>query len=113
MKKQVSKDKLKNKKNISKEMYEAVPDDIKIAFGKFYLFSLIYIIFFLGLYPFVLIKYISDFSCGLIVGFLTVFYIYMILDTKKKVKKFISTYFYILIFLVLLSISFSIVKYFI
>ena len=90
-----------------------IPDEIKVAFGKFYFFSLLYIIFFLGVYPFILMNHISDFSCGLIIGFLTVFYVYMILDTKKKVKKFVSTYYYVLIFIVLLSISFSVVKYFI
>lgn len=111
MKKQVSKKNTKT--NISKEMYKAVPDEIKIAFGKFYLFSLIYIVFFLGIYPFLLMKHISDFSSGLIIGFLTVFYFYIIRDTKKKVKTFISTYYYILMFIVFLSISFSIVKYFI
>ena len=109
MKKQIN----KKKKDISKEMYKAIPDEIKVAFGKFYFFSLLYIIFFLGVYPFILINHISDFSCGLIIGFLTVFYVYMILDTKKKVKKFVSTYYYVLIFIVLLSISFSVVKYFI
>lgn len=109
MKKQIN----KKKKDISKEMYKAIPDEIKVAFGKFYFFSLLYIIFFLGVYPFILIKHISDFSCGLIIGFFTIFYVYMILDTKKKVKKFVSTYYYVLIFIVLLSISFSVVKYFI
>ncbi len=113
MKKQVSKDKIKSKKNISKEMYKAVPDEIKVAFGKFYLFSLVYIVFFSIIYPFLLIKYMSDFTCGLVVGFLTVFYIYIIRDTKRKVKTFSSTFYYLLILGVFLSISFSIVKYFI
>ncbi len=105
--------KKRNDKKINKEMYKAVPDEIKIAFGKFYLFSIIYIVFFLGLYPFWLINYLNDFVCGLIVGFLTVFYIYMIMDTKRKVKTFISTFYYLLILIVFLAISFSVVKYFI
>ena len=46
MKKQVSKKVKKEKRNISKEMYKAVPDDIKVVFGKFYTYSYIYLIFF-------------------------------------------------------------------
>ena len=109
MKKQVS----KKKSSISKEMYKAVPDEVKVAFGKFYVFSLVYIVFFLGIYPFLLINFMSDFSLGLIVGLLTVFYVYIITDTKRKVKTFVSTYYYLLIFIVFLAISFSVVKYFI
>lgn len=113
MKKQVNKSKKRSKKNISKEMYNAVPDEIKVAFGKFYLFSLVYIGFFLIIYPFLLIKWMSDFTCGLVLGFLTIFYIYIIRDTKRKVKTFSSTFYYLLILGVFLSISFSLVKYFI
>lgn len=110
MKKQVNKS---NKKSISKEMYNAVPDEIKVSFGKFYLFSLVYIVFFFVIYPFLLINWINDFTCGLVIAFLTIFYIYIIRDTKRKVKTFSSTFYYLLILGVFLSISFSIVKYFI
>lgn len=110
MKKQVNK---KNKKNISKEMYKAVPEDVKIAFGKFYVFSFIYLIFFLLLYPFLLIKTLSDFCLGIVFGFLLIFYIYIIRDTRKKIKTFSSNLYYFLIVCVFLSMSFSIIKYFI
>lgn len=103
----------KGKKNISKEMYDAVPNEVKVAFGKFYLFSLIYLIFFFGIYPFLIIGNINDFVSGLVFGFLVVFYIYMIVDTRKRTKTFASTYYYLLIFLVMLAMSFSIVKFFI
>ncbi len=104
----------KKVKNISrKEMYEEVPNDIKVIYGKFYFYSLIYLIFFLVLFPFVLASRISMFSSGLIVGMLGVFFIYMIVDVIKKSKTYRSIYFYVLILLVVLSISFSIVKLFI
>ena len=50
MKKQVSNKKNKKNNNIGKEMYKAVPDDIKVVFGKFYIYSFIYLIFFLIYY---------------------------------------------------------------
>lgn len=105
--------KKQNKKRTCKEMYKAVPDDVKIAFGKFYVFSFIYLLFFLIIYPFFLINYLNDFFSGIIFGFLVVFFIYMIKDTKVKAKTFASSFYYLLILCVFLAISFSIVKYFI
>ena len=113
MKKQVIKKNKKEKKNIGREMYKAVPDDIKVIFGKFYTYSFIYLIFFSFIYPFVLLGRINDFVAGLVVGFLFVFYIYMIIDAKKKVKTFSSWLFSVLIILVFLSMIFSVIKFFI
>ena len=93
-------------------MYKSVPDVVKVAFGKFYLFSLIYIVFFLIVYPFFLIDTINEFFSGLIFGFLTIFYIYMIRDTRKRVKNYSSTFYYLLLAIVFISISFSVVKFF-
>ena len=106
--------KRKNKnKQISKEMYKGVPDDVKIAFGKFYLFSCLYILFFVVIYPFLLMNHLSDFSNGLVIGFFSIFYLYILRDTKNRIKSFVSNFYYILMFFVIVSISFSIVKYFI
>ena len=113
MKKQVIKKVKKEKRNIGKEMYKAVPDDIKVVFGKFYTYSYIYLIFFSFIYPFILLGRINDFIAGLVVGFLFVFYIYMIIDAKKKIKTFSSWMFSILIILVFLSMIFSVIKFFI
>ena len=113
MMKQVSKKVKNKKKNIGKDMYNAVPDDIKIVFGKFYTYSFIYLIFFSYIYPFILLGNINDFIAGLVVGFLFVFYIYMILDAKKKIKHFSSWLYSVLIVLVFLSMFFSVIKFFI
>ena len=40
-------------------MYDSIPDDIKISFGKFYTYSLFYIVFFGILYPFILMYYLN------------------------------------------------------
>lgn len=106
------KKKEKKKITINKKIDTAIPNEIKILFGKFYVFSIIYIIFFSVLFPFVIMKRISMISSFLIILFLAVFYIYMIVDVYKKKKEYNSTVYMMLIVLVLVSISFSIVKFF-
>ncbi len=103
----------KKKKNTQEIINEQIPDEIKVIFGKFYIFSLLYIIFFAGFFPFYFIYYVSLVSQILCVVLLTGFYVYIILDVHKKRKTFMSTIYMILIGLVFLSISFSIVKMFI
>ena len=114
MKKKASKKEVKKEnKNIQEAIKEQIPEEVKVIFGKFYIFSLIYIIFFAGLFPFYFIYYISLVSQILCVVLLSAFYIYIILDVHKKRKTFMSTIYVILIALVFVAISFSIVKMFI
>ena len=40
-------------------MYDTVPEDIKMLFGKFYAYSSLYILFFGILYPFFLMYYLN------------------------------------------------------
>ena len=89
-----------------------IPDEIKVLFGKFYVFSFVYILFFLILIPFVLGRFFHKVSIGLLIFWLSIFYIYMIIDVNKKRKSFTSSIFVFLIFLVVSSIIFSIIKLF-
>ena len=41
-------------------VYESIPDEVKISFGKFYSYSLIYIVFFSLLYPLILMYYLNS-----------------------------------------------------
>lgn len=92
-------------------MYDAVPDDIKMLFGKFYVYSLLYLIFFGILYPFFLMYYLNKIFTIIIFILLIVLYIFIIVDIKKKIGKYKSNVFIIFIILVLFSISFSIVRF--
>jgi CDP-diglyceride synthetase len=105
--------KISKKNSVSKEMYKAIPEEIKIAFGKFYIFSFIYLLFFLIIYPFFLINNVNNLFSFIILIFLILFYIYMIIDTRMRVKRFVSNLYYLLILFVFFSISFSVVKFFI
>lgn len=98
---------------LKEKINSQIPVEIKKLFGKFYIFSIFYIIFFAGVFPFVFMKHISLVSKILAILFLTVFYIYIIVDVHKKRKTFMSTIYIVLIVAVFLSISFSIVKIFI
>ena len=99
---------------LNEEMiHKQIPDEVKVALGKFYIFSLIYIIFFGVIFPFYLIYNVSLVSQILVIILLMIFYVYMLVDVFKKKQKFTSTLFVFLIILVFFLISFSIVKMFI
>ena len=112
MKKKETKEK-KNLKQIKEKMNSQVPDEIKLIFGKFYVFSLIYVLFFGIAFPFYVMEHISLVSRIMQIVLLSLFYIYIVIDVKKKRKTFMSTIYIVLIVLVALSISFSIVKMFV
>ncbi len=107
----MSKKKTKQKKVINQEtIHSQIPDEVKVALGKFYIFSMIYIIFFGVIFPFVLVDNISLLSQILSFVLLLGFYIFILFDVFKKKLKFTSTLFVVLIVLVFVLMSFSIVK---
>ncbi len=102
--------KKKESKKIRKIYKTQIPDNVKILFGKFYVFSFLYLIFFFFIYPLVLINKISLFNLIAILVFLSLFYLAIIIDAFKKKKGYSSNLFFILMILVGLAISFSVVK---
>lgn len=100
-------------KNLKKEINKSIPDEIKVLFGKFYLFSFCYLIFFFILYPFWLINKVSTLFSIILIIILILFYLYMIVDVCKKRGNFLSTLFVLLIMFVFMGISFSIIKLFV
>ncbi len=101
----------RNSKN--KKINDNIPDDILMLFGKFYFYSFVYIILFALLYPLLLIPNISTISLVLSFIILIGLYAYIIFDVLRKSKGFKSSIFGLLIVLVIISISFAIVKIFI
>ena len=102
--------KKERKKELKKLYKNEIPDNIKVIFGKFYFFSLLYLIFFLIIYPFVLIERFSLLNLLILLIFLSLFYIWIIIDVIKKKKGYNSNLFVLLIGLVILAISLSVVK---
>lgn len=98
-------------KKIRKEMKENIPIEIRKLFGKFYLFSLIYIIYYVSYLFFYnkLNKYFMIASNIL----LLLFYLYMIRDVIKNKKNYNSIAFVFFIGLVISLIVFSMIKLFI
>lgn len=103
--------KVKMKKSNTKKIISEIPDEIRIMYGKFYIFSLLYIIFFGLLYPLFFVKIISFWSSIIVFLSLIIMYIYMIIDVFKRKKTFNSNLFFYLIFLVFLVISLSIGRF--
>lgn len=102
---------IKEKNINNKAVKREIPDNIKLLYGKFYVFSFIYIFIFLVIYPFILINRIKEWASIAIFIILGCFYIYMIWDVLKHKGQFNSTMFMILILLVIMALSFSIVKF--
>lgn len=100
----------KVKNNNRKEYKKMIPEEIKVLFGKFYVYSFIISLFFFTIYPFWLVKCLSKESLVgiLVVAFL--FYLYVLCDVKKKKKQFSSSIFMVLIFIVFSSFLFSLAK---
>lgn len=105
------KKKKKRKTEVPKvSLYDSIPDDIKMSFGKFYAYSLLYIIFFGILYPWILLYYLNKIFTIVLFIILVCLYGYIIYDIKKKTDKYTSNLFYLLIVLVFITISISIVR---
>ena len=105
--------KLSRRNSKNKKVNDNIPDEVMISFGKFYCYSFLYIIVFSLLYPLLIIDNISTISLVLSYIVLVLLYGFIVYDTIRKSKGFKSSIFILLILLVLLSISFSIVKIFI
>lgn len=91
-------------------VYESIPDEVKISFGKFYSYSLIYIIFFSLLYPLILMYYLNKIFTIILFILLIILYCYIIFDIRKRIGKYRSIAFVFFIILVFFSISFSVLK---
>jgi hypothetical protein len=100
---------MKKKKN-NTEYKASLPDEIKVLFGKFYIFSFILIIFLGILFPFIIMERISSISRVMILVVLFLFYVYVVYDVTKKKKSFNSTIYILLITLVIASFVTSIIK---
>ena len=70
-------------KKVKNSIKSEIPKEIKIVFGKFYIFS-IFIFILLLMYPFFIMKYISIYSNVAIVIVLPVWYLLMIIDVVRK-----------------------------
>lgn len=105
------KDKVKKHKEYVSMVKKSIPDGIKIMYGKFIAFSIIYLLFFSIIYPFFLINKISKIGSAIIFITLILFYGYMIIDVWKKKKTYISEGFILIIPMVFLAISFSLIKF--
>jgi hypothetical protein len=92
-------------------MYDTVPEDIKMLFGKFYAYSSLYILFFGILYPFFLMYYLNKIFTIVLFIMLIGLYGIIIYDVTKKKDKYKSNMFVFFIVLVMFAISFSIVSF--
>jgi cytochrome c biogenesis factor len=99
--------------NKTKKVNDNIPDEILMLYGKFYFYSVCYVVIFGLLYPLLFIGNISNISLVLSFVIFIGLYAYMIYDVLKKSKGFKSAVFSLFVVLVILAISFSIVKIFI
>ena len=99
----------KQKNKINKKYLESIPREIRVIFGKFYVYSFVLFVF-LIVYSFIM-KYISNISNVALLIILPILYVYMIIDVCKKSKQFRSAIFYIFIFLNIISYICGLIKF--
>lgn len=109
----ISKEEKKKNRDKKNAIKKSIPDNIKILFGKFYFYSLVYVLFFFVIYPVLLINKLSMVFSIILIMFLILFFFYMVYDVYKKKDKYMSITFVMLILIVLLGISFSVIKLFV
>ena len=96
------------KKNTSKELKKNIPNEIKVEFGKFFIFSIILFIFLGIIYPLVIVKYCSIYTKIGVLVFSILFYGYMVFMLFKKKKSFMSLFVPISIIIFILLVGFAI-----
>jgi len=102
---------MKKQKTIKEaKVLEEVPKDKKILFGKFYFYSA-FILLFIILYPFYVMKYLSFVSNIITLVIIPILYIFVIIDVLKKRETYKSTLFFITVVLILSTYLFSLVKF--
>lgn len=99
----------KTKQN-KKEYKKSIPIEIRAAFGKFYIFSIILSIFLGIVYNFIVEK-ISFITGLLILLFSLLFYIYIFIDFLNRKKSFMSSTVVFCIILYLFTLGFAIYKF--
>lgn len=101
---------LKKQKNKTNSKYlESIPREIRVIFGKFYVYSFVLFVF-LIVYSFIM-KYISNISNIALLIVLPILYLYMIIDVFKKSKKFRAVIFYVFIFLNIITYVCGLIKF--
>lgn len=102
----------KKNKNINVEdvVDKSIPDDIRVLYGKFTLYSIIIILFLSVIYSLILINYISLVTAISVLVILFLFYVYMIYDVIKHKKTYSSLLFVILVMTTVLSFGIAIIK---
>lgn len=98
-------------KKINKENeLKGIPKDIKVLYGKFYLFTGIIFIFLL-LYPFLIMERINIITNIGILLLMPIFYIIMIVEVIKKRSTYRSYLFVLWIVLFFITYVISLVKF--
>ncbi len=104
--------KREDKKKQKREYRKNIPDEIKILYGKFIIYSFLMTLFFGFLFPFLLLDKISKISSFFLFLVLVLFYIFILIDVFRRRKTYHSTLFYILVFLFFSAVFYSVFKIF-
>lgn len=94
----------------SKEIKKNIPDEIKVLFGKYYIFSFIIILALAIFYPLVVLNYFSIYTQIGFLVFAVLFDIYMTIGLFKKKGRFMSILVPILIGSVFLLLILDLLK---
>ena len=101
---------MKNLKKNKKEYKKSIPIEIRVAFGKYYIFSFIISLFLGIVYQFIVSK-ISFISGLLLLIFSLLFYIYIFIDFLNNKNHFMSSMVILCIMVFIFSLGFAVYKF--
>ena len=97
-------------KKSNKELKKNIPDEVKVVFGKFYIFSFIIILALAVLYPLVILKYFSIYTQVGFLVFVVMFVSYMMWGLFKKKGNFMSIAVPLLVLVIVRLLIFDLLK---
>lgn len=101
---------MKKVKGNKKEYKKSIPVEVRIAFGKYYIFSFIISLFLGIIYQFIVSK-ISFISGLLLLIFSLLFYIYIFIDFLNNKNHFMSSMVILCIMVFIFCLGFAVYKF--
>lgn len=98
------------KLNKKSKYNENIPKEVKVLFGKFYLFSILVYLFLFVLYPLFIVNNVSVVSNIFILILFPLFYLYMIIEVLRNKGKYGSSLFWLFVIIFVVTYVLMVVK---
>ena len=99
------------KLNKKSKYNDNIPKEVKVLFGKFYLFSIIVFLFLFVFYPLFIINNVSIVSNIFILILFPLFFLYMVIEVLKNKGKYGSGLFWLFVVIFIVTYVLMVIKF--